>query len=132
MSPSLKVIVRRIVKSCITYYNAEKVWMSMQYQPALKVFGLAVNFSIAKNKFSGSLSMRSTINSINQLTFGVGNVLDNNANEFLITLDGLSEFRNALAQQYNLSTSIPINPIIIRFEQAANSANWFTLDASVK
>ena len=132
MSPSLKVIVRRIVKSCIIYYNAEKVWMTMQYQPALKVFGLAVNFSIAKNKFIGSLSMRSTINSINQLTFGVGNVLDNNANEFLITLDGLSEFRNALAQQYNLSTSIPINPTIIRFEQAANAANWFTLDASVK
>lgn len=132
MSPALKTLAQKIVKSCISNYNADKVWFRIQFQPALNVFGLAVNFSIGRNKFVGKLALKCTVNSINQLTFSAGNSLDYNGSEFLSSLNGLSEFRNSLAQQYKLSTNIPINPTNIRFEQSANSAFWFTLDASVK
>ena len=132
MSPTLKVISRKIIKSCIANYNAEKVWFTMQYQPALKVFGLALNFSIGKNRMIGTIYMKCAVNADKQLTFTAGNALDMNGNEFVSMVDGLSDLKAYLAKQYTLSTTIPINPTILRFEQSANVANWFVLDASVK
>lgn len=76
--------------------------------------------------------MKCAVNADKQLTFTAGNALDMNGNEFVSMVDGLSDLKAYLAKQYTLSTTIPINPTILRFEQSANVANWFVLDASVK
>lgn len=128
LSDRVASVYNRIVNSCISVYQAEKVTVGIAYSIQRNSYELRL--SIVRNggrqTLSGNLSLSaSPSGSPNTLSLQATGTGDNNGITFSTRIDGYKEMAELISRSFLLSADVAINPVNMKFTQVGGTEVWF-------
>jgi hypothetical protein len=127
LSQDVKTYYDSIVQSCTEKYNAQDVKLALKYYKTRNSFVLSLAFHIGEIPNEGNMDL--TINTKGKdkliiLNKGTGDVQGNVYYSEVAGYKGLAEL---LAADYALSTTVKINPQVLKFTNVTQPNTWFSL-----
>jgi len=128
LSDRVASVYNRIVNSCISVYQAERVTVGIGYSIPRNTCELRLVFvrNAGKQTLTGNLSLAaSAIEGSTGISFQATGAGDNNGLTFYSRIDGYKDMADLLSQRFLLSTDVLINPSNMKFMQVGGTDVWF-------
>ena len=112
-------------QNLITKYKATGILLFLKYNDLRKSHVLVIQFTSGKNKYEGNVDLSITVNGSAQLSLQNKETGDLNGMTFYANVTGYKTIADALSTTYNISTPVPLNPRLVKFEKSTDTNFWF-------